>query len=1386
MASPPSSPIRISSAAMFTEVSSEDFLAFEFGGRAYKEQLAAAVGKTGDTAGVRCEERTLGGSMRVMWCKHNFGFLGGSLGCAEGERISLAFEHATAARLPVVVECMTGGARMQEGVLSLMQMAKVSVAVEAHRAHGLPFVSVLRDPTFGGVSASYAMQADVKIALGQARIGFAGPEVILNTMFEHDQAAYDAACPDRFQSAEYLQQNGGVDIVVPKAEGADADAADAAALQAKVRQVLELLCGVEGGTAATTGASADAVPVPPPPPPSEAEVEAAAAPDYTRARHMARPQAQDLLARAFDDFAELRGDGKVGTDPCVVGGLARLGSWRCVVVGTAKGHTPGDMQAANFGMPSPAGYRTALRLFGLAERFRLPVVTLVDTVGAWPSFAAEGAGQSEAIATNLSAMAALRTPIVTVVIGEGGSGGALGLAMGNAIGMLSQAYYGVISPEGAASILGKYANMGEAEKRAQFALDCRLLADGQRIYAQQLLSLGAIDEVILESLDETYLAFPRLCARVRAFVVASLEALAPMANSDAIVRHRHDKFRRMGRFATLAPDELASRLTAAARLAAAPSSRARAAMVVGTEEACGAVRYLAETTIAGVHSRFKGLAPPTVPLAPPPPPPPRPPAAAAATAGAAVSTTTTAGRPTNAKSVLDAQGPAAMAAWVRRESRTRTLITDTTMRDAHQSLLATRVRTADILSACAETSAVLHAAFSLECWGGATFDVAYRFLHEDPWERLRAIRAAVPNVCLQMLLRGANAVGYTSYPDNVVAHFVALAAKNGMDVFRIFDCFNDVANMRVAIDAVRAANKVAEVCVCYTADVLTSDVYDASYYTQLARELEVAGAHMIAIKDMAGLLKPNGATALVSALRKGSRLPLHFHTHATSGAALATVLAMVDAGCEIVDVATAALADGTSQPSMNALVASLARHPRDTGIDYLALEPLDMHWGRLRETYGVFECGMKAGSARVFDHQIPGGQYTNLLVQCKAMGLWHRWSEVLDMYRDVNILLGDIVKVTPSSKAVGDFALYLINRNLHAADVVAAAPSIDFPQSVFELLEGRLGFPHHGFPAHIQLAVLKGAAPLPRGERSSAALPPADFGAELARLIAAHPNGVGGRAFSDEDVSSSLLYPKVFADYVEHLNRYGGAITHLPTPAFWHGLAVGQTATLALPAALAAAEFGYTRADTNDGDGAAGSDGAAVAVSISLERVSGKKHGGVRTLEFALRVGGGGEGEGAAGGGGQVRTARQHVELKDAEGGEVFAGPMARADEPSELASPMPGLVEKVHVAKGQRVAEGDTLMTVSAMKMEVHVKAPYAGAVETLQVAQGDKVVEGALLAVVVANQPAVGGAAGGGSAVPVPVPVPVPGKQEAKAPPVAEGNERQAEKPEAYPIAA
>ncbi|CAM9493429.1 unnamed protein product [Heterosigma akashiwo] len=414
------------------------------------------------------------------------------------------------------------------------------------------------------------------------------------------------------------------------------------------------------------------------------------------------------------------------------------------------------------------------------------------------------------------------------------------------------------------------------------------------------------------------------------------------------------------------------------------------------------------------------------------------------------------------------------------------------MRDAHQSLLATRVRSDDLIKGAKLANDLMGDAFSFEMWGGATFDVAYRFLNEDPWERLRKIREAAPDVCLQMLIRGSNAVGYASYPDNVVREFIQLAAQNGMDVFRIFDCFNDIKQMQVSIDTVRECGKVAEVCLCYTEDINTSEVYNVEYYKKLTQQAVDAGAHIIGIKDMAGLCKPLAAKPLVEAIRSVTDLPIHFHTHATSSASLATCMEMSKAGCDIIDFSAASMADGTAQPSLNAFLASMAGDERDPMIDYLTLEPYDQYWAKIREMYSPFESGMLSGTARVYDHEIPGGQYSNLFAQCKSMGLWDRWEEVLDMYRDVNRLFG-AQKVTPSSKCVGDLALYLINRGLSAEDVLKPeiADKIDWPSSVVDLMEGKLGFPHRGFPSAVQDAVLKGKPQLT--VRPGAVMDPADL-----------------------------------------------------------------------------------------------------------------------------------------------------------------------------------------------------------------------------------------------------------------------------------------------------
>ena len=794
---------------------------------------------------------------------------------------------------------------MQEGTSSLMQMAKVSVAVEALHRAGLPFISVLNDPTYGGVSASYAMQADVRIAFSDARIGFAGPAVILNTMCEADQAKFDTQCPADFQSASYLLEHGQIDSIFDSVPGQDSQGQ----IQQLVATISLLLLSNRNGAAAGTANT----PVPPLAAISETDKKQPF--NYTRSRKIDRPHSADIISNLFESFVEMSGDGKVGRDACIRGGLATFNGRGCFVLGTYKGHTPQTMQAANYGMASPHGYRTALRLMHLAERFRLPVITLVDTVGAWPTFGCEGDGQSEAIATNLTAMAGLSVPIITILLGEGGSGGALGIGMGNIIGMLSGGYFGVISPEGAASILGRYKD--DADKARQFPLDCQELATAQCIYAYQLKEMGVVDEVIWETAEgETFESFPVLRARLHAFLQQSLESLS-LLNDDEIVAHRYDKFRNLGTFSVLNAEQRA------AAVAEAQAKRTEAKRPPKQDTSpCLLVRHLAEEVVTGAMSRHRNLAPASCPLQPP-----------------AMPAVAASGKPSswkNAKTVLDAEGPEGLARWVK--ASTRVLLTDTTMRDAHQSLVATRVRTEDLLKGATIANELLKDAFSLECWGGATFDVCMRFLDECPWERLRELRKACPDVCLQMLIRGANAVGYTSYPDNVVTEFVRLAALNGMDVFRIFDCFNIVDNMRVAIDAVRAVGKVAEVCLCYTGDALTSSIYNLDYYRSVAKEAAEAGAHIIGIKDMSGLLRPLEAGPLLAAIRQVTDLPIHFHTHATSSGSLATCMEMARHGCDIIDFCTASMADGTSQPSLNAFVAMMEGAPNETGLNFLLLE----------------------------------------------------------------------------------------------------------------------------------------------------------------------------------------------------------------------------------------------------------------------------------------------------------------------------------------------------------------------------------------------------------------------------------------------------------------
>ena len=625
------------------------------------------------------------------------------------------------------------------------------------------------------------------------------------------------------------------------------------------------------------------------------------------------------------------------------------------------------------------------------------------------------------------------------------------------------------------------------------------------------------------------------------------------------------------------------------------------------------------------------------------------------------------------KQRLDLLGPEAFAQWMLAEERV--LLTDTTMRDAHQSLLATRLRTLDMTAIAPYYASLLPQLFSLECWGGATFDVAMRFLREDPWQRLAALRERVPNLLLQMLLRGANAVGYTSYPDNVVRFFIARAAAGGIDVFRIFDSLNWVENMRVSIDAVRAAGKLCEAAICYSGNL--SDPrerkYTLDYYLKIARELKAAGTHVLGIKDMAGLARPRAAYELVRALKDEIGLPVHFHTHDTSGIGAASVLAAVAAGADAVDGAIDAMSGLTSQPNLGSVIEALRFGPRDTGIDPGHLRLISAYWEQVRSQYAPFESDIRAGTSEVYVHGMPGGQYTNLREQARALGIDEtRWPEVARTYADVNDMFGDIIKVTPTSKAVGDLALLMASAGLSRAQVLDPHLAVAFPESVVQLFRGELGQPYGGFPEALQRKVLQGAPAL--AGRAGAQLPPVDLAAERERLQQRLP-----RAVTDDELASSLMYPRVFADYARERLLYGDPAI-LPTPVFFYGMEPGQEISADL-------ERGKT-------------------LIVRYVASSEPHEDGTRTVFFELN--------------GQPRSVRvpDHSQV-------ATRAPPRKAEpgNPLQLGAPMPGVVATVAVVAGARVARGDALLTLEAMKMETAVRAEAEGEVAEVAVRPGQSV---------------------------------------------------------------
>ena len=636
--------------------------------------------------------------------------------------------------------------------------------------------------------------------------------------------------------------------------------------------------------------------------------------------------------------------------------------------------------------------------------------------------------------------------------------------------------------------------------------------------------------------------------------------------------------------------------------------------------------------------------------------------------------------PDGTRQRLDALGPAEFARWMTMQPNL--LLTDTTFRDAHQSLFATRMRTADLLRIANFVSHRLPNLFSLEMWGGATFDVSMRFLLEDPWQRLRKLREAIPNICFQMLFRASNAVGYTAYPDNVVREFVLESARQGIDIFRIFDSLNYLPNMRVAMQAVRESGRLCEAAICYTGDILdpSRTKYSLKYYIEKAKELEKMGAHILGIKDMAGLLRPYAAEVLVGALRNEVGIPIHFHTHDTSGINASSILKASDAGVHAADAAIASMSGQTSQPNLNSIVAALANTPRDTGLDLDALNQCADYWEVVRTWYQAFDSGLKTGTAEVYLHEMPGGQFTNLKEQAESLGLGEKWPRIAQTYHDVNMAFGDIVKVTPSSKVVGDMALSLISRGMTVQEFLALPEDHNesIPHSVVDMFEGSLGEPEGGWPDHVKKIVLQGR-PTHMGEH----LEPVDFNVvhrKVAEEIHREPTA--------DEVLSYLMYPQVFLKFA-HTHQSYGDLDVLPTPQFFYGMEPGEEIAVEI-------EPGKT-------------------LVVKFLAISDPRPDGTKTVFFELN------------------GLPREVDVRDRSlKSEVLQRPKADPGLPGHVGAPLPGMVASIAVKEGSTVKKGDKLMIIEAMKMQTTIYAPVDGTVTKLHVHTGQQVDAKDLLAVI------------------------------------------------------
>ncbi len=632
------------------------------------------------------------------------------------------------------------------------------------------------------------------------------------------------------------------------------------------------------------------------------------------------------------------------------------------------------------------------------------------------------------------------------------------------------------------------------------------------------------------------------------------------------------------------------------------------------------------------------------------------------------------------KQLLDEEGPEGVIKWIKGQKKL--LLTDTTFRDAHQSLMATRVRTRDMLKIAKATAYCAKDLFSLEMWGGATFDVAYRFLKESPWERLEKLRKKIPNIMFQMLLRGANAVGYTNYPDNIIREFIKESANSGIDVFRIFDSLNWLKGMEIAVDEVLKTGKVAEACICYTGDILDEqrDKYSLKYYIKTAKEIEKMGAHILGIKDMSSLLKPYAAKKLIKALKDEITIPIHLHTHDTSGNGVSTVLLAAEAGVDIADTAFNSMSGVTSQPALNSVVAALKGTERETGLDLDNIQRISDYWSDVRPIYSQFESDLKSGTTEIYKYEIPGGQYSNLKPQVESFGLGHKFNEVKEMYKRVNEMVGDIIKVTPSSKMVGDMAIFMVQNELTPENILEKGKDMAFPDSVVAYFEGMMGQPVGGFPEGLQKIVLKGKEPITC--RPGELLKPVNF--EHIRTLLTDKYGIEPTM---KELISYALYPKVFEDYLKYLKEYGD-LSNMNSSIFFDGLDEGETCEV----------------EVAEGK----------VFIIKLLQVGNIDQEGKRQVAFEVN-----------GNRREIGIIDKSYRTKES----ISFKTMADPENQQEIGANIPGTIVKVLVKEGDKIKEGDSLIVIEAMKMETNIVASIQGTVESILVAEGQQVQSGELL---------------------------------------------------------